>query len=208
MLDRTLLYDMIHSENSSKHEEKINPEASRSFFSSHKKLIENPQILEFPIPGLEYIIMDGELLIKGENLFDGYLYHGDIVSYQNNESENEIREYLKTGDIVSIENGKISFKSRIKELINLSGLKYDVKHIENLLKNKMAHLNDIIILQCSDDKSYSVVYNTKKENLEPKLSSELRKIFKTKPLWILKEKILYTNNGKKIRNYEKYRTLF
>ncbi|MBO7638987.1 MAG: AMP-binding protein, partial [Treponema sp.] len=75
---------------------------------------ENPESVGFFFPNQEYRIENGELWLKGRNIFTGYA---------NEPQENEIAfqdGWFKTGDLVRVdEKGYLYITGRIKEIIVL-----------------------------------------------------------------------------------------
>ena len=81
----------------------------------------NPETLEIPksvglfYPNQEYKIVDGELWIKGDNLFSGYYMEPEATEAAMEDG------FFKTGDLVRIDDaGRLYIVGRCKELIVLS----------------------------------------------------------------------------------------
>jgi len=81
----------------------------------------NPETVEYPesvgllYPKQEYKIVDGELWIKGDNLFSGYFNDPDATAEAFEDG------YFKTGDLVRFDDeGRLYITGRCKEIIVLS----------------------------------------------------------------------------------------
>ena len=87
---------------------------SANLVSGNPDSIENPESVGFFFPNQEYRIENGELWLKGRNIFTGYA---------NEPQENEIAfqdGWFKTGDLVRVdEKGYLYITGRIKEIIVL-----------------------------------------------------------------------------------------
>jgi|LSQX01.2.fsa_nt_gb long-chain acyl-CoA synthetase len=97
--------------------------------SGNASINEKPSSVGVPYPEQELKIVDGELWIKGDNVFIGY--------YKNQEANKKCFEdgFLKTGDLASFDDeGYLYIHGRVNNLIVLqSGLKVCPEDIENLI---------------------------------------------------------------------------
>ena len=85
-----------------------------------------------PLPGVDArVAADGELLVRGENVFPGYRGHGEATREALTEDG-----WLRTGDVVEVdEDGFITITDRKKDIIVLAGGKNVApQKIENALK--------------------------------------------------------------------------
>ncbi|MDY4848639.1 MAG: AMP-binding protein [Bacilli bacterium] len=104
-----------------------------------------PASVGFPYPHQDLKIVDGELLIKGDNVFDGYYLEEE-------ENKNAFTEdgYFKTGDLVRFdEEGYLYIVGRIKDIIVLNtGEKLSPFDLENkfdeldLIQDCLLYLNE------------------------------------------------------------------
>lgn len=83
--------------------------------SGNPESLTNPESVGFFYPNQEYKIVDGELWLKGENLFTGYASDSE-------ETKNAFeKDWFKTGDLAKVdEKGFLYITGRIKEIIVLS----------------------------------------------------------------------------------------
>lgn len=124
-------------------------EASGGFIFSPKSVAEGPDVIGYPIPDNDVIIMDlktkkeaklgedGEILVRGLSVMKGYL---------NKPKETEEafvtvdgKKYLRTGDIGYVdEHGVFHFRSRLKRMIISNGYNIYPANIEDItLKCKL-----------------------------------------------------------------------
>ena len=78
----------------------------------------------------EYLIKDNELLIAGEQIFDGYLNSTDNFEIIDN------KNYYKTGDLVKETKFGLLYNGRIDEQIKLNGYRIELTEIENKIRQK------------------------------------------------------------------------
>ncbi|MBR0430936.1 acyl--CoA ligase [Candidatus Saccharibacteria bacterium] len=126
-------------------------EASGGFIFSPRSVAEEPDVIGFPIPDNDVIIMDldtkkeaklgndGEILVSGLSVMKGYL---------NKPKETEAafitvgkKKYLRTGDIGYIDKrGLVHFRSRLKRMIISNGYNIYPANIEEVtLKCKLVN---------------------------------------------------------------------
>lgn len=161
-----------------------------------------------PLDGCEYKIADGdkkgELLLKGKNLFSGYL--------QNELTEARMYgDWLKTGDVCSVQNGIILLLGRIDNQINIGGEKVQAENIELIIES-LPPVKGCICFSVDDDilgsKLTALVeirkaYTTISDN---DFKIQLDRTFKDYPPFYKPEtitlvnKLPVTQNGKKIRD--------
>ncbi len=118
-------------------------EASGGFIFSPRSIAEEPDVIGYPIPDNEVLIMDlktkkeaklgedGEILVRGLSVMKGYL---------NKPKETEdafikigTKKYLRTGDIgYADERGVIHFRSRLKRMIVSNGYNIYPTNIEDV----------------------------------------------------------------------------
>ncbi len=74
---------------------------------------------------------DGELLVGGETLMNGYRFHDDKLANEKVFVNINGTKFIRTGDFVSIdEDGFVNFKSRLKRLIKVNGVPVFPSEIE------------------------------------------------------------------------------
>ncbi len=184
-------------------------EASRSFLinrGNKDNLQLQNNIVGNVIEGCKYKIGNnlhnakGELLLKGKNLFLGYL--------ETDESEKKlINNWFKTGDICEKEGQNIKLIGRVDNQFNIGGYKVQAEFIENKIEN-ISFVSKCLCFQVNDEffqKRIGVIIerknNIKKEDLENMINKMLdRYPDYYKPKIMLFRKVLLTKNGKKIRN--------
>ena len=157
------------------------------------------------IPGCKFKILrknttNGELLLKGKNLFEGYL-----AKEQNNAKF--INGWFRTGDIVKKKGQNLYLMGRVDNQFNIGGNKVQAEMIEDMIES-ISYVNKCLCFTLSDE-----IYGnrlglkiSKKNNIK---KHKLIKIIKKKlsklpdfymPKEILFKKIQLTKNGKKNRN--------
>lgn len=118
-----------------------------SVLSSNKILKTKTGSVGLILSGIERkIASDGEILVKGENVFSGY--------YKDEEKTMEVFEngWFKTGDIGVLKNNRLFIKDRKKDIIVLSvGLKVYPIDVENII-----NLNEAVIDSCVIEKEGKV----------------------------------------------------
>lgn len=147
----------------------------------------------------------GEVLIKGNNVFDGYSNSKNIDIFDK-------QNYFKTGDLGKIlkinSNWYLFLFSRSKEIINYRGETIFPKDIEFFLNKKIKSLNSITFFVCSINNYYSdneIALVTQKK-LPRKIINLLTKMnnlkLKYAPKIILYDKLnsLYTSTKKPMRS--------
>jgi long-chain acyl-CoA synthetase len=102
-----------------------------------------------PIPGIEIrIAEDGEILIKGPNVFKGYFKDPELTA------ETIKDGWLHTGDVGAMENGYLKIMDRKKDiLITAGGKNITPAYIENKLKFS-AYIQDAVVI--GDGRKYLV----------------------------------------------------
>jgi long-chain acyl-CoA synthetase len=161
-----------------------------------------------PLDGCDYKIAggnkEGELLLKGKNLFTGYLQNKltDAKMYG---------DWLKTGDICTVQNGNILLLGRIDNQINIGGEKVQAENLELIIES-LPSVKGCICIGVDDDilgstltaiveieKSYSTINN----NI---FKTQVDEVFKDHPPYYKPRTITFVNNlpvtqnGKKIRD--------
>lgn len=184
-------------------------EVSRSFFAGTDDLNYDSLNLGEISDGLKYKVVKDELLIKGSNLFSGYLSQGKL-SYIVDETNYLTDDlFFNTGDFVKEINEMILFSSRKKEIINLNGLKYSPIVLENKLSNSIKGIFDVVVIQYPGDCFYFIVCELNEnfildQTVITLINDISRSLFVIKPKKIISTKIIKTNSRKKIRKHELY----
>ena len=181
-------------------------EASRSFlvnrgFKDNLKISNN--IIGNIIDGCKYKISNnlrGELLLKGKNLFRGYL--------KNDENKKKIENgWFKTGDIVEKKNGKLRLIGRKDNQINIGGNKVQSEYVESLIEN-INNVKKCLCFQVNDEifnKRIALQIEKKISVSKRVVNSSIKKVLQKfpdyyQPKEIYFKKIKLTRSGKKIRN--------
>ena len=131
-------------------------EASGGFIFSPKAVAEEPDVIGYPIPDNEVVIMnlktkkpaklgeDGEILVRGLSVMKGYLGKPKETAEAFIKIGN--KKYLRTGDIgYTDERGVIHFRSRLKRMIVSNGYNIYPANIED------------VTLKCKDVSACAVV---------------------------------------------------
>lgn len=177
-------------------------EASRSFIRLRGKY-DNLKIknnwLGNNLKGVNYKILNNELLIKGKNLFSGYLETG---------YHEKFKGWFRTGDICELRNNKVFLKGRVDNQLNIGGQKVQAEMLENLIK-KDKKIKECLCFQKKDklliNKIICLLQMNKVKNLKDKKNIVLRGLkgfpsyYQPYAIKIVKY-IPKTSNGKKIRN--------
>ena len=180
-------------------------EASRSFLTYRGKkdnLKSSDSTIGNIINGCEYKVSNnpkGELLLRGKNLFDGYLN-------KNGNKKRIHNEWFKTGDIVEKEKKKLKIVGRIDNQINIGGNKVQAEFIENIVEN-LKGVYKCLCFQIKDkifNRRIALQIEKKGKIKNQILSNTIQKILENypeyyKPKVILFKKIKLSKNGKKIR---------
>lgn len=131
-------------------------EASGGFIFSPRSVAEEPDIIGYPIPDNEVIIMDlktkkeaklgedGEVLVRGLSVMKGYL--NKPKETEDAFVEINGKKYLRTGDIgYEDERGAFHFRSRLKRMIISNGYNIYPANIEDVtLKCKLINSCSVI----------------------------------------------------------------
>ena len=106
---------------------------SANLVSGNPESLEKPESVGIMYPNQEYLVRDGELLLKGKNMMSGYI----------GESEEDIYTsdgWFRTGDLVRFDDeGFLYITGRIKEIIvlpsgeNISPAELEVRFLESVL---------------------------------------------------------------------------
>ena len=131
-------------------------EASGGFIFSPRSVAEEPDVIGYPIPDNEVVIMnlktkkpaklgeDGEILVRGLSVMKGYLGKPKETAEAFIKIGN--KKYLRTGDIgYADERGVIHFRSRLKRMIVSNGYNIYPANIED------------VTLKCKDVSACAVV---------------------------------------------------
>ena len=161
-----------------------------------------------PLDGCDYKIAGskngGELLLKGKNLFTGYL--------QDKLTEAKMYgDWLKTGDVCTVQNGNILLLGRVDNQINIGGEKVQAENIELIIES-LPPVKGCICFGVKDDILGSVLTAIVEiEEANSKINNDVFKtlvdgVFKDHPLFYKPRTISFVNNlpltqnGKKIRD--------
>lgn len=88
---------------------------SANLVSGNPEALRKPESVGYIYDGMDYKIKDGELLLRGVNMMDGY------ATAEDNAAAYDEDGYFKTGDLVRIDDeGFLYITGRIKEIIVLS----------------------------------------------------------------------------------------
>lgn len=126
-------------------------EASGGFIFSPRSVAEGPDVIGYPIPDNEVIVMDlktkkeaklgedGEILVRGLSVMKGYLNKPKETEEAFITVNN--KKYLRTGDIGYVdEHGVFHFRSRLKRMIISNGYNIYPANIEEVtMKCKMVN---------------------------------------------------------------------
>jgi acyl-CoA synthetase (AMP-forming)/AMP-acid ligase II len=185
-------------------------EASRSFFTKRgcgDNLSLKQNFIGTNIEGTKIKILKenkknyGELLIKGKNLFSGYLNHKI-------KKDKFYENWFKTGDLVKEINYKIILVGRIDNQINIGGNKIYPEIIEKNLE-KIPHISNSICVSEIDEfygtRLSLVIEKSKSSHTSKKIIKRIYNIFSGKPSYLQPKSIIFkkvktTINGKKNRN--------
>ena len=187
-------------------------EASRSFLRYRGKLdnlnIPNNWVGE-PINGCDFKLINikkdkrlkinvGELVIRGQNLYSGYL---NMKKFNKN-------SWFKTGDLCSLENNKVKLIGRKDNEFNIGGYKVQAEFIEKIIE-EITYVKSCVCFRSNDKElgdQINCVIDLKSKNKLNLCRKELNNKFNEfpsyyKPKKIVFHEVLKTENGKKIRNF-------
>lgn len=177
-------------------------EASRSFIrprGKHDDLNIKNNWIGNNLKGVNYKIFKNELLIRGKNLFSGYLDTG---------YHKKFKGWFPTGDICEVKNNKIFLKGRVDNQLNIGGQKVQAEMLENLIK-KDKKIKDCLCFQKKDkvliNKIVCLLQMNKIKNFKNTENMVLKGLkgfpsfYQPDKIKIIKH-IPKTSNGKKIRN--------
>ncbi len=149
----------------------------------------------------------GEILVKGKNLFEGYIGKKKINK----------NKYFSTGDFGYMKNNKLYFSGRKDDIVNFGGRKVSCKEINKILDEiKEVSENSVISIKSNSEifkkkiVSFVILKNKKYKSIVLKKIYKIRpKILIPKSIYFLK-KIPKTSTGKVkraelikiIKNYE------
>ena len=161
-----------------------------------------------PLVGCEYRIKnndtEGELLLKGKNLFTSYL--------QSKFTDEKFHNgWLKTGDICRVENGLVFLTGRIDNQINVGGEKLQLEHLESIIETLIS------VKRCTCFGVHDNVLGSKIATLieideadvpinKSDIKSQIYGLLKDYPAFFhptaitLVESLPMTHNGKKLRD--------
>lgn len=104
------------------------------------------------IPGVEVKIVDGEIWIKGNNVFQGYFQNPQATKITFHEN------WFKTGDLGEIKDNFLYIKGRIKNMIlSSSGMNVYPEDIESIL-NKIPGVKESCVLGLGKDTIITAIF--------------------------------------------------
>lgn len=103
-----------------------------------------------PIPNVEYLIEDGELIIATHSCADGYW---NLKS--NNFYTKDNMQYYKTGDYVTYVNGEYYFSGRLDRQVKIKGFRVELEEIEKIIKRDTSAENVAVIYKNNQLVSFS-----------------------------------------------------
>ncbi len=183
-------------------------ECSRSFIRPRGKdddFTEESAWIGNPLPGCHFKIKDdlfsGELLLKGTNLFSGYL-QDEFNSDKLNDG------WFSTGDICTLDNGKVFLTGRTDNQINIGGQKVQSENIEDIVESS-EYFEKAICFPIEDpilgQKPITLI-SSKEVLTNETVNKEIDRLFKDYPNYykprgyLLIKQIPLTENGKKVRD--------
>lgn len=183
-------------------------EASRSFLiyrGKNDNLKIDSNMIGKIIPGCKFKIIkrkknEGELILKGKNLFNGYFE-------KKNDKNKFINGWFKTGDIVKNIDKKLYLIGRIDNQFNIGGNKVQAEMIEDTIE-KINGVNRCVCFTIPDEiygNRLGLIIEKKNNVNKNKLINIIEKKMMNMPDFYAPKKILFkkiplTKNGKKIRN--------
>ena len=142
-------------------------------------------------------IIDNEIVLKGNSVFNGYLGN-DIGGYYKEDNIN----CFKTGDIGYIEDGKLYCKGRKDNQVKYKGYRIELNDIEHNINQIDGVIESAVIAKYTDDKIVKTIkdYVVVENNIDSKIiKQELEKSIPSymipKTITIL-EKLPINKNGK------------
>lgn len=149
-----------------------------------------------PLKGVNYTILNNELMISGNHLAVGYL-NNKLTKVNNKLTKdkfyyNEGVRYYKTGDLVEFKNNEYYYKGRVDRQFKHNGILIAPEEVENILINM-----GCIQAKCKNENNYELYYYGNFEIKE--IQNELKKKLNTNmiPNKIIKLNEIITNiNGK------------
>lgn len=148
---------------------------------------------------VKYKIINNELLVKGKNLFSGYLESGDHKKFSG---------WFNTGDNCEVKNDRVFIKGRIDNQLNVGGQKIQAEFLENLIE-KDPKIRECLCFQKKDkvliNKIVCLLHMKKNQNSE-NLKKSVLKSLNSYPSYYqpseikIEKNIPKTLNGKKIRD--------
>lgn len=92
-----------------------------------------PLPLGSPFEGMELELREGEICFKGDQVFTAYL-NGEVGSRASVNG----KEFYRTGDLGKVdENGKLLFKGRLDQQVQINGFRVELMAIDQMIKNKL-----------------------------------------------------------------------
>jgi len=112
----------------------------------------------FPLPGVETDIADdGELRVRGPNVFDGYWERADADGSSFMADDHGSAPWFRTGDIVAVDDdGYLSVVGRARELIISGGFNVFPREVEDVLRG-VPGVADVAVVGTPSDEWGEVV---------------------------------------------------
>jgi malonyl-CoA/methylmalonyl-CoA synthetase len=93
-----------------------------------------PGTVGFPLPGVEVdLAADGEILVRGPNVFDGYWERPAATAEAFVPSADGGRPWFRTGDVGTVDDGYLTIRGRSKELVISGGFNVYPGEVEDVL---------------------------------------------------------------------------
>jgi acyl-CoA synthetase (AMP-forming)/AMP-acid ligase II len=83
------------------------------------------EYLQRPVGNVELRIIDGELFVRSKTQMLGYLNTHQKLRVKD--------DWIATGDLVELQNGRVHFRGRVSEVINVGGAKVHPVKVENVI---------------------------------------------------------------------------
>ena len=179
-------------------------EASRSFLiyrGIDDDLKKNNNMIGKIISGCKYKIdsKNNELLLKGKNLFEGYVDRKD-------DQNRFIGGWYRTGDIVKRKNNNLYLIGRLDNQFNIGGNKVQAEFIENIIESINNVKKSLCFLQPDEiyGSALALIIEKKSSANEYNILKNIKKKIIGFPDYYIPKKIIFrkimlTKNGKKIR---------
>ena len=140
-------------------------------------------LIGYPLPGIEYLILDEELYISGPQLAQGYLNQPTLTEQKF--ILHQGRRFYRTGDRVHLhEDGNIEFLGRIDRQVKLHGQLVELEEIETHIMRQTGIKHAAVLKRPVEGREVLVAFISAQENM-PKaefLKSQLKTVL---PEWMI-----------------------